>query len=237
MYERVTIEDFANVKEKYIAEKIDSFDEKRKFEGIKRIMDIIISSVAIVVLITPMILIAILIRIESEGNPIFSQKRLGKNEKEFILYKFRSMYIDAEKSGIQWARNEDDRVTRIGKLLRATRIDELPQLFNILKGEMSFVGPRPERPEFYNIFDTYIYGFRQRMLVKPGLTGLAQIVGGYSLLPEEKIVFDIEYIKHRCLAMDIKLILKTVGVVFRGDKKRDDLANVKCCSIVKDIYE
>ena len=142
------------------------------------------------------------------------------------------MRMDAEADGAQWAYSDDPRVTRVGAFLRKTRMDELPQLVNILKGDMSIVGPRPERPEFYDVFDTYIYGFRQRMLVRPGLTGYAQVVGGYSLLPEEKIVYDLEYIKRRSLLFDMKLILYTVVVVFRGDKSRETMDRIEHCQII-----
>jgi len=130
------------------------------------------------------------------------------------------MIIDAEKDGARWASKDDDRVTRVGKFLRSSRLDEFPQLFNILVGEMSFVGPRPEREVFYNEFKSYIDGFDQRLLIIPGLTGFAQINGGYDLLPEEKIIFDIEYIKKRSILMDLKLILETVLVVFSHDGAR-----------------
>ena len=128
-------------------------------------------------------------------------------------------------------------MTRIGRFLRKTRIDELPQLVNILKGDMSIVGPRPERPEFYDVFDTYITGFRQRMFVKPGLTGLAQINGGYSLLPEEKIVYDLDYIKNLSLRTDAGLILRTVLVVLHGDENRSQLGDIRCCKTAGEVKE
>lgn len=161
-----------------------------------------------------MLFIAFAICMDSPGNPIFSQVRLGKNQVPFKIYKFRSMRLDAEKDGAQWAANEDPRVTHVGRFLRKSRIDELPQLFNILMGQMSFVGPRPERPEFYDFFDTYIVGFRQRTKVIPGLTGHAQVHGGYDLKPEEKIIYDVEYMKNRSWSMDLYCILNTIVVVF-----------------------
>ena len=226
------IEDFANVETKYRVEPVGELKGKPVYFFLKRTMDIILSLVALIVLIVPMILVAILIMIDSPGNPIFSQVRLGENQKPFTLYKFRSMRLDAEKDGIQWAAKNDDRTTRVGKFIRKTRIDELPQLVNILKGDMSIVGPRPERPEFYDVFDSYIFGFRQRMMVKPGLTGYAQVVGGYSLLPEEKIIYDMEYIKNCSILFDIKMILKTVAVVIVGDSSRDELKDIKACQVV-----
>ena len=194
-------------------EKIIDFKSKPIFNAVKRLFDIIVSLAAIIVMALPMAIIAILICSETSGSPIYKQIRLGMNQEPFMIYKFRSMSVDAEKDGIQWACDDDPRVTRIGRKLRKSRMDELPQLFNILIGDMSFVGPRPERPEFYDVFDTYIDGFRQRTLVKPGLTGLAQVNGGYSLKPEEKIIYDVEYIKNRSIGMDLQCIFKTVQVV------------------------
>ena len=124
------------------------------------------------------------------------------------------MHQNAEQNGPQWAQVRDQRCTRLGQILRASRIDELPQLWNIFKGEMSFVGPRPERPCFYEEFETYIHGFSKRLQVRPGLTGLAQINGGYDLKPEEKIVYDMQYIKTRSIKLDLKCIFGTIKLVF-----------------------
>jgi len=128
--------------------------------------------------------------------------------------------MDAEKNGLQWAEVNDPRVTRVGRFLRNTHLDELPQLLNIISGNMSIIGPRPERAEFYKVFEEYIDGFDQRLLIKPGLTGLAQVNGGYSIGPEEKIVFDIEYIKKRSLKLDFKIFFKTVVVIFKRQDVR-----------------
>jgi lipopolysaccharide/colanic/teichoic acid biosynthesis glycosyltransferase len=124
------------------------------------------------------------------------------------------MKVDAEANGAQWAKKNDDRVTKFGKFMRKVRLDELPQLFNIFLGQMSIVGPRPERPEFYEEFETYIHGFNQRLKVKCGLTGHAQVNGGYDLLPQEKVLLDIEYIKKRSFFFDIKIMFQTIGVIF-----------------------
>ena len=137
-----------------------------------------------------------------------------------MLYKFRSMRIDAEVNGPQWAEKNDHRATKLGEILRKTRLDELPQLWNILVGDMSFVGPRPEREYFYNIFETYIPNFGERMLVRPGLTGWAQVNGGYDLGPEEKIVYDLEYIQKRSFGMDMMCLIKTVKLVFTHEGAR-----------------
>ncbi len=234
--EILNLQRFADNKVRYIAEKVERPDRKLYFFA-KRSADIVCALLAMILLLTPMLVIALVIRADSPGSPIFRQVRLGLDQKPFVLYKFRSMRMDAERDGAQWAANDDPRVTRIGRFLRKTRIDELPQLVNILKGDMSIVGPRPERPEFYDVFDTYITGFRQRMFVKPGLTGLAQINGGYSLLPEEKIVYDLDYIKNLSLRTDAGLILRTVLVVLHGDENRSQLGDIRCCKTAGEVKE
>lgn len=186
----------------------------------KRLFDIIMSIIGILVLLIPMLFIGAWVWLDSKGPAVFKQERLGKNGVPFTMYKFRTMYINAEENGPQWARPDDERCTKLGRMLRKTRLDELPQLFNILKGDMSFVGPRPERQCFYEIFETYIPGFRLRMMVRPGLTGHAQVNGGYDLLPEEKIVYDMEYIRKRCWKMDLQCLLKTAQVVFSHNGAR-----------------
>lgn len=187
---------------------------KKTYLIFKRIFDVILSLLAGGVAFIPMILIALLVRLDSPGPAIFKQERLGRNGTPFLIYKFRSMRIDAECNGPQWAEVDDERCTRIGRFLRNTRLDELPQLWNILRGDMSFVGPRPERSYFYNEFEKYIPGFRNRLAVTPGLTGLAQISGGYDLKPEEKIIYDMEYITNRSLKIDVYCIVKTISLVF-----------------------
>lgn len=194
--------------------------QKRIYYVVKRVFDVSLSIVLLVALAIPMAVLAFIVRIDSPGPVIFSQERLGKNGKLFLIYKFRSMYIDAEKDGPQWAKQKDNRCTKFGRFLRQTKLDELPQLWNILQGDMSFVGPRPERPYFYEKFETYIPGFHNRLAVKPGLTGWAQVNGGYELYPEEKIVYDMEYIKNQSFKMDLKCIIKTFPVVlFRKDSR------------------
>lgn len=186
----------------------------------KRCFDIICALAAGVVLLIPMVLIGLLIWLDSRGSVIFKQERLGKNGKPFTIYKFRTMYLNAEVDGPRWADKIDCRCTRMGRILRKTRLDELPQLVNILRGDMSFVGPRPEREYFYNEFETYIHGFRNRLAVQPGLTGWAQVNGGYDLMPEEKIVFDMEYIENRSFLMDMNCIIKTVRLIFTHEGAR-----------------
>lgn len=192
----------------------------RAFLVLKRVFDIVVAACAGLVLLIPMLIIALLVRIDSNGPALFRQERLGVNGKPFMMYKFRSMYLDAEAGGPKWADKNDCRCTKMGRFLRKSRIDELPQLYNILRGDMSFVGPRPERACFYDEFEKYIPNFRDRLMVRPGLTGLAQVNGGYELKPDEKIVYDMEYIAKRSVKMDLHCIWKTVLVVFSHDGAR-----------------
>lgn len=187
---------------------------------VKRTTDIVVSLLVAVLGFIPMLVIALLIKLDSKGPVIFKQERLGKDGKPFTMYKFRSMCECAEKNGPQWAEKEDDRCTKVGSFLRKTRLDELPQFWNILKGEMSLVGPRPERAYFYEEFETYIHGFRNRLAVRPGLTGWAQVSGGYDLKPEEKIVYDMEYIEKMSVRMDLRCIVRTVRLIFTHEGAR-----------------
>ena len=212
--EEVDLIRFPAGRDKIVTEKLNNLPPKPGYDAGKRAFDFLLSLVLLPVLLFPMLVIALLIRLDSSGPAIYRQKRLGKDQKPFTIYKFRTMYQNAEEFGPRWASLDDRRSTRFGRFLRHSHLDELPQLVNILAGQMSFVGPRPERPEFYDIFDTYLDGFRQRTMVRPGLTGLAQVNGGYELLPEEKIVFDLEYIKKRSFGMDFHIILRTFAVVF-----------------------
>lgn len=155
-----------------------------------------LSLFALIVLLIPMLIIAVIVKLTSPGSALYKQERLGK---------------DGEN---------DERITPFGKFLRRTRMDELPQFAQILTGKMSLVGPRPERECFYEKFETYIHGFSERLKVKPGLTGLAQVSGGYDLRPEEKVVYDIEYIKKRSLWLDLKCILLTVRIIFSHNGAR-----------------
>lgn len=187
---------------------------------VKRGADVLVALCVAILGLLPMALIALMIKLDSKGPVIFRQERLGKDGKPFTMLKFRSMYDDAEHNGPQWAEKEDDRCTKVGSFLRNTRLDELPQFWNILKGDMSLVGPRPERPYFYDQFEMYIHGFRHRLAVRPGLTGWAQVNGGYDLSPEEKIVYDMEYIKDMSIRMDLICIFKTVRLVFTHEGAR-----------------
>ena len=215
--EKLSVSDFTGTQTIIVTEKLGVLPKKRGYRFFKRLFDFFVALIVLILLILPILLLLPVVWIDTKGSPIYRQKRLGLNGKPFTLLKIRSMRADAEKNGAQWAAADDPRITKIGRILRATRMDELPQMWNILLGQMSFVGPRPERPEFYDAFDTYIDGFRQRLVVKPGLTGHAQVNGGYDLLPEEKIVYDLEYIKNRSFRFDMKCIWQTIAVIFKRE--------------------
>lgn len=190
------------------------------YDIVKRIFDIIFSLIAIILTFPLVLIVCVLVKLDSKGSAIYSQKRVGLNNKEFYCYKIRSMKQDAEVTGAQWAEKNDPRITRVGKIIRKTRIDEIPQFYNILLGDMSLVGPRPEREIFYKEFEKDILGFRKRLLVKPGLTGYAQVNGGYEASPKEKLDMDLYYIEHRGYIIDFKIILKTFKVVITGEGAR-----------------
>jgi len=199
----------------FFVEKLGEIEKKPVYNFLKRLFDIIVSFIGLIVLIVPIIIIAIIIKCSSKGSVFYSQERLGLNGKKIKVIKFRSMHSNAEEFGAKWSDGDnDERIFPFGKVLRKFRLDELPQLWCILKGDMSIVGPRPERECFYDAFETYIHGFRERLKVMPGLTGHAQINGGYYLKPEEKIIYDVEYIKNRSLWFDLKIIFGTIKVVF-----------------------
>ena len=208
-------------KGEYFVEHIEELPAKPVYNFIKRAFDIFSSVLALVVLAIPMAIIALIIKAKSPGPVLYRQERLGYKGKKINIIKFRTMSIDAEENGAQWSQgNDDPRIFPLGHILREHRLDELPQFWNILKGDLSLVGPRPERECFYDEFETYVHGFHERLKVKPGLTGLAQINGGYDLKPEEKIIYDIEYIKKRSLWLDLKIMLKTIAVILtRGGAK------------------
>ena len=198
----------------YYVEDLGELKGKLGYRFLKRAFDIVFSLTALLVLALPMLIIALLIRMDSKGMPVYFQERLGLGGKTFRIVKFRTMYVDAESTSVQWSLgDEDERITRVGKFLRKTRLDEIPQFWCVLKGDMSLIGPRPEREVFYNEFEQYVHGFSERLKVRPGISGLAQINGGYNLKPEEKIVYDIEYIKNRSVWLDIKILFGTVRVM------------------------
>lgn len=182
--------------------------------AIKRFMDIVISLALCIPTIVVMIIVAIGNLIWDRGPLFYTQPRLTQNGKVFKIIKFRSMKVDSEKDGARLAAKEDDRITKVGKVLRATHLDELPQVFNILMGQMSVVGPRPERPEIAKEYEEAIPEFRFRLKVKAGLTGYAQVYGKYNTTPYDKLKLDLYYIQHYKIYMDIQLILMTFKIMF-----------------------
>jgi sugar transferase (PEP-CTERM system associated) len=184
---------------------------------IKRVADVLFSAAGILLVLPFIPLIALAICLDSPGPILFRQVRVGEREKNFTLYKFRTMRQDAEKgTGAVWAKEKDPRVTRLGNFLRKSRIDEIPQLFNVLKGDMSLVGPRPERPEFIEKLKAVIPYYSERHFVKPGVTGWAQVRYPYGASVEdalEKLRYDLYYIKNLTLTFDLMIILETVKVV------------------------
>ena len=225
----------------------------QRTRSIKRLLDVCIALVGLILLSPVMLLTALLVKLTSPGPAIFSQERIGLNQrgqtkdtrrqagvqlpagdarpfgqdrrknanygKPFVLYKFRTMRDDAEKNGPQFAAERDPRVTSIGRFLRKTRIDELPQFWNVLRGEMSLVGPRPERPEFIMKLSEEIPDYVQRLGLKPGLTGVAQVVNGYDNDIESfrrKVTLDLLYLQNCCIWNDVKIMFRTIGVVLTG---------------------
>jgi exopolysaccharide biosynthesis polyprenyl glycosylphosphotransferase len=188
--------------------------EKPVYQAVKRLFDVVVSALALLILGIPMLLLMPVIRADSPGPAIFRQERLGKGGKPFVIYKYRTMQMDAERDGPQWARAHDVRCTKLGRLLRRGHIDELPQLVNVLRGEMSLVGPRPERACFYQEFERYIRGFSQRLQVTPGITGWAQINGyrGDTSI-RKRIEYDIYYIENWSMSFDFKIMFLTI---FKG---------------------
>ncbi len=195
-------------------------NNKKSYRFLKRTFDIVVSVLALLVLLLPMAVVALLIRIESPGPVIYKQERLGKNGKIFMMYKFRSMRMDAELSGPQWAAEKDPRCTKMGSVMRPWRIDELPQMWNVLKGDMTIVGPRPERECFYKEFEKEVPLYRDRMMVDQGLTGLAQLNGGYDQSPQDRYYYDMEYIRTQSIWTDVKCLFKTIPVLFNHEGAR-----------------
>lgn len=184
----------------------------------KRIVDIVLSLILIVITSPIMLITAILVKAYDGGSIIYKQKRLTVDNKEFYIYKFRSMREDAEKDGVaRLAAAADDRVTPIGRVIRKIRFDELPQLFNVIAGSMSFVGPRPERPEIAEQYIENMPEFTYRTKVKAGITGYAQVYGKYNTLPYDKLKLDLYYIENYSLWLDIKLIILTTKTLFKAD--------------------
>lgn len=185
---------------------------------VKRTIDIMISLTALIIVSPVMIIIALLIKVYDRGPALFKQKRLTIDGKVFEVYKFRSMIVDAEKDGVaRLASKNDNRITPVGKFIRMVRIDELPQLLNILKGDMSIVGPRPERPEIAEEYMKEMPEFEYRLKVKAGLTGYAQVLGKYNTTPKDKLLLDMMYIENYSLFLDFKLMLMTIKILFMSE--------------------
>lgn len=203
-------------KKNFTIEKVDDivFEKKPVYDTAKRLFDIFASLAAIIILAIPMIIVAIAVKMDSSGPVVYAQERLTKDGRKFTLYKFRTMCENAEKNGAQWAEVGDCRITRLGSLLRKTRMDETLQFFNVLKGDMSIIGPRPEREIFHKDFCEKIEKWNDRLCVRQGITGLAQVTGGYDLMPQEKLAHDLDYIKNRSIWLDIKIMWKTIAIVF-----------------------
>ena len=206
---------------------VDNFHNKktRLYLVSKRITDIVLAMMGLIILSPVLLIVAIAIKIDSKGPIIFRQNRIGKNEKKFGMYKFRSMVVNAEElkenleeqnemSGPMFKIKYDPRVTKVGKFIRKTSIDELPQLWNVLKGDMSLVGPRPSLPKEVEQFDNWMF---KRLSVRPGLTCYWQVSGRNNIDFEDWMKLDIKYVEERNFWIDIKLIFKTVFVLF-GDK-------------------
>lgn len=185
---------------------------------LKRTLDISLSIIGLVLLSPLLLVVSLLIKLNDKGPVFYKQERITRGNKPFMLIKFRTMIVDAEKeTGAVWQMENDPRITKIGKFLRATRIDELPQLYNVLKGEMTLIGPRPEREIFIQQFIQSIPDFKYRVNVKPGITGLAQVLGKYNSEPIDKLRFDLIYIRNYSLLLDIKILLLTIKAVLSKD--------------------
>ncbi len=185
----------------------------------KRVFDITASALMLLILLPLLIVVAIAVKLDSPGPVFYRQRRAGLHGKPFEVIKFRSMVSDAEKDGARWAAKNDNRVTKLGKFLRKTRIDEIPQAINVLRGEMSFVGPRPERPEFIEVLEKEIPHYNDRHAVKPGITGWAQVEYAYGASVDDarmKLMYDLYYIKNFSIALDCIIVLKTVRVTIFG---------------------
>jgi lipopolysaccharide/colanic/teichoic acid biosynthesis glycosyltransferase len=190
------------------------------YTGFKRFFDIFVSLGLLVFAVPLMIILSLIIRCNSSGPAIYCQQRLTANRRIFTMFKFRTMVEDAEIStGATWAAENDPRVTRLGKFMRKTRLDELPQLINVLIGDMSLIGPRPERPEFAKLLQSQFPHFKERYQVPAGLSGLAQISSGYADSIESyetKLKHDLEYVSKRSILLDLNIAVKTIKTIFTG---------------------
>ena len=191
-------------------------------QSIKRVIDIIVSLFAMILLVPIYLLTAVGVKMSSKGSILFSQERIGKEGKPFMMHKFRSMYADAESRGPQLSSDDDPRITKFGKFIRKVRLDEIPQFYTVLKGEMSIVGPRPERQFYINQIVKKAPHYRLLMKIKPGITSWGQVKFGYASNIEEmidRLRYDILYLENMSIAMDFKILIYTVLIVLQGRGK------------------
>ena len=197
---------------------------RSRFREFKRIFDMTIAGLGIVMAVPIILITAVIIKIVSPGPVFFKQERVGWGGRPFYLYKLRTMCVDAEKNtGPVWAKEDDPRLIRFGKIIRKLHIDELPQLFNVLKGDMSIVGPRPERPVFVERLSREVIDYRKRISVRPGITGLAQVWHRYDETiadVRKKVKYDLLYIREMCLMVDIRILFRTIIVAALGKGAR-----------------
>ncbi len=197
---------------------------RKKFEQFKHLFDFLGASLGLLLLSPLFLIIAILIKFDSPGPVFFCQERLGKNGRIFKMWKFRTMRYKAEmETGPVWAAEQDPRITNLGKFLRKSHLDEIPQLINVFKGEMALIGPRPERPEFTEMINGHIRNFNQRLKVRPGITGLAQVRYSYGASIKDaarKLKYDLLYIKRMCWMLEMRILFWTVGRVLTGEGAR-----------------
>lgn len=195
--------------------------KKTKYLVVKRLADFIAGMILSIISVPIILVFGILIKLETPGPMFYRQERVGLMGQRIYVTKLRSMYTGGESdSGAVWASKNDARITKIGRFIRKTRIDELPQIWNVLVGNMSLIGPRPERPELTERFSKAIPGFEKRLSVLPGLSGWAQVRGGYESSPSEKLTDDLYYINHMSLGLDVNIVLKTILTVLTGNGAR-----------------
>lgn len=200
-------------------EELKKLNPSKKYMTIKYFLDAFLIFITLPITLPITVIVAILIKLDDGGSIFYTQKRVGYLDKEFKVYKFRSMKLDSEKDGAKFASNSDDRITKIGKFIRKNRIDEIPQFLNVLKGEMSLIGPRPEQKVFVDKFSQEIPFYNLRHLVKPGISGWAQVIHGYASDMEEtkvKLEYDLYYIQNFSFKLDLIVFFKTIKTVLTG---------------------
>jgi len=196
----------------------EGFRMKPSQQFLLRIASTLVAAIGLILFLPLFPFVVLLVRLSSPGPVLFRQERVGLNGKIFNVYKFRTMVVNAEAEGAQWAQKNDPRVTRVGQFMRKTRLDEVPQLWNVLRGDMSFVGPRPERPEFVSWLAQELPFYEVRNMIRPGLTGWAQIRYGYGATLEqsrEKLAYDLYYVKHQTLGLDLLIMFETIKTILR----------------------